>query len=487
VSSYDVKIHDIGKRSDRGKGKAYRVRWVVGVARFERSFTAKALADRFRADLLQAVKAGETFDEISGRPESAIRQEIRTTWHQHACDYIEMKWPGLAAKSRRSTVEALVTITVALVDPVSGAPEPEVLRDALCSWAFNPNSDGPPPVQIREALTWIENASRPVTDLAVADTVRVALNACARKLDGRPAAARTIQRKRATLYNALRFAVEQDLLDYNPMDKVQWKAPEVGETVDRRSVANTVQVETIMTAIPDVVRDGGRYVAFFGCLYYAGMRPSEASNLRRADCHLPPTGWGRIVLAETNPYAGSTWTDTKDGREVRGLKHRGQGETRPIPIPPELVELLRNHIERYGVTPDGRLFRGVRGGALASSTYDRIWKEAREKALTPEQQTSPLVRRPYDLRHAAVSLWLNGGVPATEVAKRAGHSVAVLLKVYANCIDGEEETVNSKITQALEASRGRGRIRGKIHNVRGAEKAKAQVKWVQRRRVRNAL
>jgi hypothetical protein len=35
-----------------------------------------------------------------------------------------------------------------------------------------------------------------------------------------------------------------------------------------------------------------------------------------------------------------------------------------------------------------------------------------------------------------VSLWLNSGVPATEVVRRAGHGVAVLLKIYAPCIDG---------------------------------------------------
>jgi hypothetical protein len=57
-------------------------------------------------------------------------------------------------------------------------------------------------------------------------------------------------------------------------------------------------------------------------------------------------------------------------------------------------------------------------------------------ALTSDQYRSPLGRRPYDLRHAAVSLWLNSGVPATEVARRAGHGVAVLLKIYAHCIDG---------------------------------------------------
>jgi hypothetical protein len=58
---------------------------------------------------------------------------------------------------------------------------------------------------------------------------------------------------------------------------------------------------------------------------------------------------------------------------------------------------------------------------------------------TPARYRSPLGRRPYDLRHAAVSLWLNSRVPATEVARRAGHDVAVLLKVYAHCIDGQSD------------------------------------------------
>jgi integrase len=62
-----------------------------------------------------------------------------------------------------------------------------------------------------------------------------------------------------------------------------------------------------------------------------------------------------------------------------------------------------------------------------------------------------MAARPYDLRHAAVSLWLNGGVPATEVAARAGHSVDVLLKVYATCIDGQAELVNRRIEAALAA------------------------------------
>jgi hypothetical protein len=48
-----------------------------------------------------------------------------------------------------------------------------------------------------------------------------------------------------------------------------------------------------------------------------------------------------------------------------------------------------------------------------------------------------------------VTLGLNAGVPAPEVARRAGHGVAVLLHVYAGCIDGHEQLWNTRIDDAL--------------------------------------
>ncbi|MEU1735059.1 hypothetical protein [Streptosporangium sp. NPDC020145] len=135
----------------------------------------------------------------------------------------------------------------------------------------------------------------------------------------------------------------------------------------------------------------------------------------------------------------------------RGLKHRGRDDVRPVPIPPTLVEILREHIAEYGTGQDGRLFRSERGGVVASTAYTEVWQEARKLALTPAQVASPLARRPYDLRHAAVSLWLNAGVPAPEVAERAGHSVDVLLQVYAKCLGGQKDVANRRIDDALAA------------------------------------
>jgi hypothetical protein len=62
-------------------------------------------------------------------------------------------------------------------------------------------------------------------------------------------------------------------------------------------------------------------------------------------------------------------------------------------------------------------------------------ERAGEAAFTDEVTRSPLAKRPYDLRHAAVSTWLNGGVPPTDVAERVGQSVEVLFRIYAKCLD----------------------------------------------------
>jgi integrase len=56
--------------------------------------------------------------------------------------------------------------------------------------------------------------------------------------------------------------------------------------------------------------------------------------------------------------------------------------------------------------------------------------------FTEEVYAGPLAGTPYDLRHACVSTWLNGGVPPTTVAAWAGHSVEIPFRIYAKCLDG---------------------------------------------------
>jgi hypothetical protein len=178
-------------------------------------------------------------------------------------------------------------------------------------------------------------------------------------------------------------------------------------------------------------------------------RRGDRAHLRVRNLALPEAGWGELVLEESRPDAGREWTNSGRQRDQRQLKHRAKGETRRVPTPPELTALLQEHLARYGAEADGRVFAGDRGGELPSITYAKVWRRARERAFTPEVVASPLAARPYDLRHAAVSTWLNGGVPPTQVAEWAGHSVAVLLQVYAKCLVGQDAIARQRVEAAL--------------------------------------
>lgn len=67
------------------------------------------------------------------------------------------------------------------------------------------------------------------------------------------------------------------------------------------------------------------------------------------------------------------------------------------------------------------MFGDERGGGVGSSTCRRVWADARLFALPPDRVESPLAGRPYDLRHACITRWLNAGVPIAEVAALGFH------------------------------------------------------------------
>lgn len=71
-------------------------------------------------------------------------------------------------------------------------------------------------------------------------------------------------------------------------------------------------------------------------------------------------------------------------------------------------------------------------------------------ALTPAEAASPLMSVPYSLRHAAVSTWLRAIGDPAQVAEWAGHSVLVLLRVYAKCVRGTQTDSLQKILDMTE-------------------------------------
>jgi hypothetical protein len=88
---------------------------------------------------------------------------------------------------------------------------------------------------------------------------------------------------------------------------------------------------------------------------------------------------------------------------------------------------------------------------LSESVYGRARHAARQAALGPELAATTLARRPHDLRHAVLPLWLNASSAPAKVAARAGTSARVLHDVYLHCTDGQDDLVSQRIEAALDA------------------------------------
>ena len=128
-----------------------------------------------------------------------------------------MRWLQLAPHSRASLAEALTTVTTSLTRLTTSRPPAHTLRPALYGHAFNPRRrNAAAGSATARALGWLERASLPVQDLHDPHIIRLALDALAVRLDGHPAAANTIARKRAVFNSALAFPAELGLLPSNP-------------------------------------------------------------------------------------------------------------------------------------------------------------------------------------------------------------------------------------------------------------------------------
>lgn len=455
MKSTDVRVFGI-QHDERVKKPSFRVRWKVAGKTYSHTARTKGLAEAYQGKLRKAMRDGEEFDTGTGLPPSMEEKRTEVSWYEFALAYLALRWPHAAPNYRDEINEGLTAATRALVQDKPGRPSEEALQRALRDWAFvlpGPGEREVPP-EVARVLGWVQKASRPLKDLKEPVVVREVLDSFKLRLDGRAAAGETVRRKRKTFVAALNHAVDRGDFAENPVDAVKWEKPKTAREVDPRVVANPTQAASLITAVSyvggyDRAR-GRRLVGLFASMYYAGFRPAEAIGLCEHDCKLPRRGWGSATIHRTRPTVGKKWTGTGEVHDDRGLKNRAVEDTRVVPLPPRLVVILKESIRTHGVAEDGRLFFNERRGVLGSSTYDRVWHEARELALPPHLVRSPLARRPYDLRHSALSTWLNAGVDPTEVAERAGNSVEVLLARYAKCLYGRREVANQRIETLLD-------------------------------------
>lgn len=462
-STHDVRVFAV--RRYKGKTRTtYTVRWRVAGRDRQETFDTSKLADAFRAQLLLAVRDSEPFDVDTGLPALTPAASRPLLWVTHAMNFVDVKWGHASPRHRKSVAEGLVTATMAAFD--ASPSRPEEVRRALQGWAFNTSvrqrAAGEPLAEYAQAIRWAIKHSPTVEEVAQSPRLRRVLDGLTVRLDGQPASPSTVARKRSALYSALQYAVEIEVIAAHPMDRISWRPPVHTDVVDRRVVVNPSQARALLNEVRGIYP---ALEAFFACIYYSALRPAEVRHLRMSDLELPdaPGAWGTLNLLGSTQTAGAAWTDGAVSTEDRGLKHRARKATRRAPAPPALVETLHRHLQEFEPGVGGRLFvtRAGRAGVPVAPPFAspqsmgvvyRVWDRARKAVLSDAEYRSPLAKRPYDLRHAAVSLWLNAGVPATQVAEWAGHSVNVLLRVYASCIVGQDEAARERVEVVLGAT-----------------------------------
>jgi len=199
--------------------------------------------------------------------------------------------------------------------------------------------------------------------------------------------AATRRRRYSTLCTFYHWLLRHDVLDINPMDRLD---PSEQESREPRPLSPEA-VTKILQAIPaSNLRDR----VLFTLLYETGIRVGEALDLLATDVDL-----------------------STDDEKIRVFGKGQRERTVMLTAAPESVRLLRRHLKQSHIT-SGSVFRGDPryGGSplpLEYSVAHYAWQKYCQQA---EIQATI-----HQLRHSRASQLLQAGVPVTTVRKQLGH------------------------------------------------------------------
>lgn len=201
------------------------------------------------------------------------------------------------------------------------------------------------------------------------------------------------------------------------------RLPAVPLTRDR--IATPEEAQRLIAALEE------RDQALWATAMYAGLRCGELRALR-AD---------KIEFHSKRIRVVAGW-DALEG-EIEPKTEKGRRTTVIVDI---LEDFLRKHLERTGRNGNDLLFGKAADEPFCPSSIHarakRLWKEARERedaeGIIPEHERLKRIGL-HESRHAAVSHWLDAGIPIDKVSKYMGHaSITITIDRYAHLLPGGE-------------------------------------------------
>jgi integrase len=190
-----------------------------------------------------------------------------------------------------------------------------------------------------------------------------------------------------------------------------------------------------------------RYRAMVLAGYGCGLRVSEARGLTRGCVDF----LGRQVaitaqLGPARPYP------------LVPLKNSRRSPARVVPAPAYVLEVLSEHLRRYGTGERELLFCGARGGPLSVAMVSGPFRAACSKAGFGEEVSF------HTLRHSYASEMLVQGLSVVEVAELIGDTVEMVERTY-----GHPTTDFRKRARLAVEAAWTGRGEGVAESLRSAE------------------
>ena len=246
-----------------------------------------------------------------------------------------------------------------------------------------------------------------------------------------PIASSSISKVHKLLAAAFKRATQERMIAFNPMDGVD--APKFSYA--KMEIFTPEELQQIFDAVSKIAsnkcntRQSHDYNLLFTMLLQCGMRVGELLALQ----------WQDINYQKREIRIHAT--------KVRGKQEFNDPKTpagnRLIPILNDnLLARLKEYQSRDGILrPVGYVFEDANGNAMEYRNISRYWTHIRK--------LTGIEKNIHCFRHTCATLWLEKGIPVTEVSRILGHSSpTITYSVYSHAIPNYNQRIIEQFRQA---------------------------------------
>lgn len=269
-------------------------------------------------------------------------------------------------------------------------------------------------------------------DLKMPDITSANIDALLLDMQAQGKAISTVVKVYTILHSLFKMAYSKDVIDRNPMDKVD--RPKARKDELRGQEADSYTIDEVQRIFSALEREPLKWRAMLHLLIDTGIRRGECCGLQ----------WKNINFkTNTITISGNLCYTPQKGIYLDTPK---SGRIRTIDVDPDVIELLRQlRIER-------------------SSKAISLWvftQEGNPKPMHPQSPTRYLKKfsercgipglHPHALRHTFASIAITNGADVASVSEKLGHSdKAVTLRMYTHADQESMKRASQIFREALK-------------------------------------